>query len=108
MQVAIVTTGASIELIRSGKLRPLAMTTAKRLEVLPGIPTVAEFLPGHEASGWLGVGAPKNTPAAIVDIPNQDINAGLADSLELKSRLAESGNVALPLSPAGFGKLIDE
>ena len=107
VQVAIVTTGASIELIRSGKLRPLAMTTSTRLEVLPDIPTVAEFLPGYEASGWLGVGAPKNTPAAIVDILNQEINAGLADS-RLKSRLAELGNVALPLSPAGFGKLITE
>jgi tripartite-type tricarboxylate transporter receptor subunit TctC len=105
VQVAIVTTAASIELIKSGKLRPLAITSSARLEILPGIPTVAEFLPGYEASGWLGIGAPRNTPAEFVDKLNNEINAGLADP-RLKARLAELGGTALALSPAGFGKLI--
>ena len=105
VQVAIVTTAASIELIKSGRLRPLAITSSARLEILPGIPTVAEFLPGYEASGWLGIGAPRNTPAEIVDKLNNEINAGLADP-RLKARLAELGGTALALSPAGFGKLI--
>jgi tripartite-type tricarboxylate transporter receptor subunit TctC len=107
VQVAIVTAAASIELLRSGKLRPLAITSSTRLEILPDTPTVGEFLPGYEASGWLGLGAPKNTPAEIVDILNKEINAGLADP-KMKSRLADLGSTALPLSPADSGKLIAE
>src|SRR5262245_17923216 len=96
---------SSIEYITAGKLRPLAVTTATRWEGLPGIPTVSDFVPGYEASGWFGVGAPKNTSADIVDKLNKEINAGLADP-KLKTRLAELAGTALPLSPADFGKLI--
>jgi len=96
---------SSIEYITAGKLRPLAVTTATRWEGLPGIPTVSDFVPGYEASGWFGVGAPKNTSADIVDKLNKEINAGLADP-KLKTRLAELAGTALALSPADFGKLI--
>ena len=89
VQVAIVTSAASIEHIRSGKLHPLAMTTSMRLEFLPDIPTVGEFVPGYEVSGWLGIGAPKNTPTEIIERLNREINAGLADP-KFKTRLAET------------------
>jgi tripartite-type tricarboxylate transporter receptor subunit TctC len=95
---------ASIEHIRTGKLRALAVTTAKRSEALPGIPTVGEFLPGYEASNWYGVGVPKNTPAEIIDKLNKEINAGLADP-KMKARLADFGGTPLVGSPADFGKL---
>jgi tripartite-type tricarboxylate transporter receptor subunit TctC len=97
----------SIEYIRAGKLRPLAVTTAIRLEVLPNIPTVGEFLPGYAASGLQGVGAPKNTPTDIVDKLNKEINAGLADP-KIKARMADLGGTVLAGSPADFGKLIAE
>ena len=87
-------TAASIEHIRAGKLRALAVTTATRSEALPDIPTVGEFVPGYEASDWFGVGAPKNTPAEIVDKLNKEINAGLADP-KIKARLADLGGTAL-------------
>jgi len=96
---------ASIELIRAGKLRPLAVTTTTRSEALPNIPTVGEFVPGYEASGWNGVGAPKNTPAEIVDKLNKEINAGLADP-NIKARLADLGGTPLAGSPIDFGKLV--
>ena len=96
---------SSIEHIRAGKLRALAVTTATRSEVLPDIPTVGEFVPGYEASAWSGVGAPKNTPAEIVDKLNKEINAGLADP-KIKARLADLGGTVLAGSPADFGKLI--
>ena len=98
---------ASIEYIRAGKLRALAVTTATRSEALPDIPTVGEFVPGYEASAWYGVGAPKNTPAEIIDKLNEEINAGLADP-KMKARLADLGGTALAGSPADFGKLIAE
>ena len=98
---------ASIEYIRAGKLRALAVTTATRSEVLPDIPTVGDFVPGYEASGWFGFGAPKNTPAEIIDKLNKEINAGLADP-KMKARLADLGGTVLPGSPADFGKLIAE
>ena len=101
------TTPASIEHIRAGKLRALAVTTATRSEVLPDIPTVGDFVPGYEASGWFGIGAPKNTPAEIVDKLNKEINAGLADP-KMKARLADLGGTVLAGSPADFGKLIAE
>jgi tripartite-type tricarboxylate transporter receptor subunit TctC len=98
---------ASIEYIKAGRLRALAVTTSQRLEVLPDVPTVGDFLPGYEASAWFGVAAPRNTPAEIVDVLNREINAGLADP-KLKARLADLGGTVLPGSPADFGKLIAE
>ena len=95
----------SIETIRAGKLRALAVTTAARSEALPAVPTVAEFVPGYEAGAWWGIGAPKNTPADIVDKLNMEINAALADP-KMKARLADLGGTVLPGSPADFGKLI--
>ena len=96
---------SSIEYIRAGKLRALAVATATRSEALPDVPTVGEFVPGYEASSWSGVGAPKATPAEIVDKLNKEINAGLADP-KMKARLADLGGDVLALSPADFGKLI--
>ena len=98
---------SSIEHIRAGRLRALAVTTATRLEVLPDIPTVGDFVPGYEASGVHGIGAPKNTPAEIVDKLNKEINAALADP-KMKARLADLGVAVLSGSPAAFGKLIAE
>jgi len=105
VQVMFPSTVASIEYIRAGRLRALAVTTATRSEALPQIPTVAEFVPGYEASNWYGLGAPKATPAEIVDKLNKEINACLADP-KMKAQLADLGGVALPGSPAEFGKLI--
>jgi tripartite-type tricarboxylate transporter receptor subunit TctC len=96
---------SSIEYIRVGKLRALAVTTATRSEVLPDIPTVTDFVPGYNVSDWVGVGAPKNTPPEIVDKLNREINAGLADA-KLRARFAELGGTVLPGSPADFGGLI--
>jgi tripartite-type tricarboxylate transporter receptor subunit TctC len=108
VQVMFDVTPSSLQYIRAGKLRPLAVTTAARLEVLPDIPTVGEFLPGYEASGWLGLGAPQNTPAEIIDKLNRDINAALADP-KIKARLADLGGaVLLAGSPADFGKHVAE
>jgi tripartite-type tricarboxylate transporter receptor subunit TctC len=107
VQVLFNSPPASIEYIKAGRLRALAVTTATRSEMLPGIPTVGEFVPGYEASQWFGIGAPKNTPAEIVDKLNQEINAALADP-NLKVRLAESGGMVLAGSPADFGKFITE
>jgi tripartite-type tricarboxylate transporter receptor subunit TctC len=95
----------SLEYIREGKLRALAVTSAARSELLPDAPTVGDFLPGFEANYWFGVGVPKNTPAGIIDKLNKEINAALADP-KLKARLADLGGTALPGSPADFSKLI--
>jgi tripartite-type tricarboxylate transporter receptor subunit TctC len=97
----------SIEYIRSGKLRGLAVTTSTRSDALPELPTVGDLVPGYEASGWYGVCAPSRTPVEIVDKLNQEINAALADP-RLKARLAELGGAALPGSPADFAKLLAE
>jgi len=105
VQVMFPATVSSIEYIRAGRLRALAVTSAPRSELLPNTPTLAEFVPGYEASNWFGVGAPNATPAEIVEKLNKEINAGLADP-EIKARLAELGGDALALSPAEFGKLI--
>ena len=94
---------ASIGFVRAGQLRPLAVGTAKRLTILPDVPTVAEFVPGYEASGWHGIGAPANTPADIVEKLNTEINALLADP-KFKERLADLGGLQMALSPAEFGK----
>ena len=107
VQVTFSPLPASIGYIRAGTLRPLAVTTANRLEVLPNIPTVGEFLPGYAASGLQGVGAPKNTPTDIVDKLNKEINAGLTDP-KIKARIADLGGTVLAGSPADFGKLIAE
>jgi tripartite-type tricarboxylate transporter receptor subunit TctC len=96
---------SSIEYIRAGKLRPLAVTTATRAEALPDLPTVGDFLPGYEASDWYGICAPKGTPAEIIVKLNTEINAGLADP-KLKARLADLGGTVLAGSPAAFGQLI--
>jgi tripartite-type tricarboxylate transporter receptor subunit TctC len=98
---------SSIEYIRAGKVRPLAVTTGTRLEVLPGIPTVGEFLSGYEASGWNGIGAPKNAPTEIIDKLNIEINVGLVDP-NLKASLVGLGGMVLAGSPTDFGKLITE
>ena len=95
----------SIEYIRTGKLRALAVTTATRSQALPDVPTVSEFVPGFEAGDWLGVGAPKHTPAAIVDKLNSEIATALADP-KIKARFADLGGTALALTPAEFGKLL--
>jgi tripartite-type tricarboxylate transporter receptor subunit TctC len=95
----------SIEHVRSGKLRGLAVTTATRSEALQDTPTIGEFVPGYEASNWWGVAAPRNTPAEIIDRLNEEINAALADQ-KMRARLADLGGVPLPGSPAAFGKLI--
>jgi tripartite-type tricarboxylate transporter receptor subunit TctC len=102
------TTPASIEYIRAGKLRPLAVTTRARWDGLPDIPTISDFVPGYEASGWFGVCAPRSTPSEVIDVLNREINAGLADA-KLKARLEGLGGTVLPGSPAVFGKhLADE
>jgi tripartite-type tricarboxylate transporter receptor subunit TctC len=97
----------SIEHIRAGKLRPLAVTAAARSDGLPEVPAMAEFVPGYEASGWHGIGAPANTPAEVIDRLNKEINAGLADP-KMKARLADLGGIPLTGSPADFGELIAE
>jgi tripartite-type tricarboxylate transporter receptor subunit TctC len=107
VQVHFVGLPPSIEQIKAGKLRALAVSTATRSEVVPDIPTVGEFVPGYEASVWFGIGAPKTTPAEIVEQLNKDINAGLADP-RMKTRLADLGYTILTGSPADFGKLIAE
>jgi tripartite-type tricarboxylate transporter receptor subunit TctC len=96
---------ASIEYIKAGTLRPLAVTTAKRAEVLPDLPTVGDFVPGYESSLVDGVGAPKNTPPEIIERLNKEINAGLAEP-KLKQRLADFGGTVLPGSPEDYGRLI--
>jgi tripartite-type tricarboxylate transporter receptor subunit TctC len=105
VQVQFINPAPSIQYIRSGKLRALAITSAMRSEALPDIPTVGEFVPGYEASLWFGLGAPKNSPADVVGKLNQEINAGLADP-KIKAKLAELDGMALIGSPADFGKLI--
>jgi tripartite-type tricarboxylate transporter receptor subunit TctC len=105
VQVMFAAMPATIEYFIAGKLRALAVTTATRSEAFPDIPTVSEFVPGYEFSNWQGVGAPKNTPADIVEKLNKDINAGLVDP-KMKVRLADLGATPFPGSPADFGTLI--
>jgi tripartite-type tricarboxylate transporter receptor subunit TctC len=105
VQVMFDTTPASIEHIRAGQIRPLAVTTASRSEALPDIPTVGDFVPGYEASAWYGIGAPKSTPAEIIERLNREINRALANP-KMEARLADLGGTVLPGLPADFGKLI--
>jgi tripartite-type tricarboxylate transporter receptor subunit TctC len=107
MQVMFEPTISTIEYIRSGKLRALAVTTATRSELLPDIPTVGESVPGYEASQWYGIGAPKGTPPEIIEKLNKEVNAVLSDP-KLKARLADLGGVPTPMTSADFGKLIAE
>lgn len=98
---------SSIEYIKAGKLRALAVTTATRSEALPDVPTVGDYLPGYESSQWYGIGSPKNTPAEIIDGLNREINAALADP-KFRTRLIDLGGAPISGSPADFGKLIAE
>jgi tripartite-type tricarboxylate transporter receptor subunit TctC len=102
---SIVGTTGSIEYVRTGELRALAVTTTTRAPALPDVPTVSEFLPGYDAGDLLGVGAPRNTPGEIVDQLNKEINAALADP-KIKARFADLGGTALALTPAEYGKLL--
>jgi tripartite-type tricarboxylate transporter receptor subunit TctC len=107
VQVAFDGLSSSIEYIKAGRLRALAVATASRSPALPEIPTLSEYVPGYEASGWCGVGAPRGTPTAIIDRLNQEINAGLADA-RVKAQFADLGEAVLPGSAADFGKFIAE
>jgi tripartite-type tricarboxylate transporter receptor subunit TctC len=105
VQVMFVTTLSSIQYVRAGKLRALAVTSATRSEALPEVPTVGEFLPGYEASNWYGVGVPKKTPTEIVEKLNKEINAAIADP-KLKARFAELGAEPMKMTPAEFEKFV--
>jgi tripartite-type tricarboxylate transporter receptor subunit TctC len=105
VQVIFGTMPAVIAFIKSGKLRALGVTTATRSDELPDVPTIAEFVPGYEASQWYGIGAPRNTPAAVIERLNRETNAVLAEP-KMKARLAELGASVLSGSPADFSKLI--
>jgi tripartite-type tricarboxylate transporter receptor subunit TctC len=107
VQMMFATMPSSIEYVRAGKIRPLAVTTATRLALLPDIPTVSETVPGFEARSWYGIGAPKNTPAEIVDRLNKEINAALSDP-KMLARLSELEASPIAGSPTDFGKLIAE
>jgi tripartite-type tricarboxylate transporter receptor subunit TctC len=105
VQVMFDSLASSIEHIRAGKLRALAVTTATRSGALPDVPTVGDFVPGYEVSAWLGLGAPKNTPDEIIEKLNREINSALADP-RMKERLAALAGMVLAGSAADFGKLI--
>jgi len=105
IEVLFPSLGSSIEYVKAGKVRAFAVTGATRSDALPDLPTVAETLPGYEASSFYGIGAPRHTPAEIVEVLNKAVNTGLADP-KLKARLADLGSVPMPGSPAAFGKLI--
>src|ERR1044072_5295379 len=107
LQVIFAPVSESIQHIQAGKLRALAVTTAARLDVLPDVPTVAEVVPGYEASGFAGIGVPKNTPPEIIDLLNKELNAGLADD-KVKTRIVELGGTVLGGSPAEFATIISE
>jgi tripartite-type tricarboxylate transporter receptor subunit TctC len=107
VQVAFSPIPSTIGYIRAGTLRPLAVTTAMRSDALPEIPAVGDFVAGYEASSWQGVGAPRNTPIAIIDKLNREINAAIADP-KMKARLADLGGTVISGSPAEFGKLITD
>jgi tripartite-type tricarboxylate transporter receptor subunit TctC len=107
VQVYFGNPASSLAYIKDGKLRALAVTSATRSDVLPDIPTLGEFLPGFEASTWLGIGAPKNTPADLIEKLNKEVNAGLVDP-SMTAQLTASGNDVFASSPADFGRLIVE
>jgi tripartite-type tricarboxylate transporter receptor subunit TctC len=107
VQVMFATTPGTTDYAKTGKLRALAVTTAMRVEALPDVPTVGDFVARYESSQWYGVAAPRNTPAEVIDKLNREINAGLHDP-KIKARLADLGGSPLEGSPADFGKLIAE
>ncbi len=107
LQVVFAPVSEAIQQIKAGKLRALAVTTATRLDVFPDIPTVGDFVPGYEASGFGGIGVPRNTPAEIIDRLNREINAGLADS-KIKARIVELGGTVVGGSPAAFATVLSE
>jgi tripartite-type tricarboxylate transporter receptor subunit TctC len=107
LQVIFAPVSESIQHIQAGKLRALAVTTAARLDVLPDVPTVAEFVPGYEASGFAGIGVPRNTPTEIIDRLNKELNAGLADS-KVKARIVELGGTVAGGTPGEFATIISE
>jgi tripartite-type tricarboxylate transporter receptor subunit TctC len=105
VQLLFASLPSSIEYVRTGKARGLAVTSAMRAATAPDLPTIAEFVPGYEVSSWYGIGVPKNTPAAIVDTLNKAVNAGLGDP-KLKKQLADQGGIEMAGTPADFGKVI--
>jgi tripartite-type tricarboxylate transporter receptor subunit TctC len=105
VEVQFPSVASSVEYIRTGKLRGLAISGAMRSEVLPDLPTVGEFVPGYEITAWFGVGAPQGTPAEVMDKINTEITTGLADP-KMKARLADFADVPMPMTPTEFGKLI--
>ena len=105
VQVTFGPLSSSIQYVRAGKLRALAVSSASRSDALPDIPTLADFLPGYEATGWFGIGVPTSTPAEIIDKLNGEINAAIADA-KIKARLADFGGLPMPMTPADFGKFI--
>jgi tripartite-type tricarboxylate transporter receptor subunit TctC len=107
VQVIFAPVSESIQQIKAGKLRALAVTTATRLDVLPDVPPVADFVPGYEASGFAGIGVPRNTPAEIIDRLNKELNAGLADG-KIKGRIVELGGTVTGGTPAAFGTIVSE
>ena len=107
VQVIFAPVSEAIPHIKAGKLRALAVTPAKRLDVFPDVPSVGEFLPGYEATGFAGIGAPKATPAAIIDLLNKELNAGLADA-KIKARIEELGGTVVGGTPGEFGKIISD
>jgi tripartite-type tricarboxylate transporter receptor subunit TctC len=107
VQVMFVSMPASIQYVRAGKLRALAVTSATRSQALPDVPAVGEFLPGYEATNWYGVGVPKKTPTEIVEKLNKEINVALADA-KLKARLADFGGEPISMTPVEFAKFVVE
>jgi tripartite-type tricarboxylate transporter receptor subunit TctC len=107
LQVIFCPVSEGIEHVRSGKLRALAVTTAARLDVFPDVPTVGDFVPGYEASGFAGIGVPRGTPAEIIDLLNKELNAGVADA-KIQARITELGGTPLGGSPAAFGTILSE
>jgi len=107
LQVIFCPVSECIEHVKSGKLRPLAVTTAARLDVLPDLPTVGDFVSGYEASGFAGIGVPRNTPVEIIELLNKELNAGLADA-KIRTRIVELGGTVLGGSPAEFATIISE
>jgi tripartite-type tricarboxylate transporter receptor subunit TctC len=107
VQVVFAPVSESIQHIKSGKLRALAATTTSRLNVLPDVPSVGEFVPGYEASGFAGIGVPKNTPVEIINMLNKELNLGLADS-KVQTRITDLGGTVLGGTPAEFGAILSE